>query len=200
MIVYVESNFVLELAFLQEEHESCSAILGLSESGKIRLVLPAFSIGEPYEAWVRRSRQRRKVYEQLISTIREISRSEPYQRSSDEFRDLANLLLISGEKEKHRLDDSLEKILQTAEVIPVGLDIIRNAITFQKSLDLSPQDSIVYASILAHLTTESGELRCFITKNRKDFANPDIEDQLTAHGCKLLTKFVNGLGYIRSQL
>ena len=88
----------------------------------------------------------------------------------------------------------LEKILQNVEIIPIDLDIIRNAITFQKSLDLSPQDSIVYASLLAHLTTESGELRCFITKNCKDFANPDIEDQLTAHGCKLLTKFVNGFG------
>ena len=215
MIVYVESNFVLELAFLQEEHESCSAILGLSESGKIRLVLPAFSIGEPYEAWVRRSKQRRDLHEQLRMAIHELSRSGPYHEASDEFRELTNLLIRSGEEEKHRLDDALEKILQNVEIIPaftrmkrgfagqskdVDLDIIRNAITFQKSLDLSPQDSIVYASLLAHLTTESGELRCFITKNYKDFANPDIEDQLTAHGCKLLTKFVNGLGYIRSQL
>ena len=200
MIVYVESNFVLELAFLQEEHESCSAILGLSESGKIRLVLPAFSIGEPYEAWVRRSKQRRDLHEQLRMAIHELSRSGPYHEASDEFRELTNLLIRSGEEEKHRLDDALEKILQNVEIIPIDLDIIRNAITFQKSLDLSPQDSIVYASLLAHLTTESGELRCFITKNRKDFANPDIEDQLTAHGCKLLTKFVNGLGYIRSQL
>ena len=51
MIVYVESNFVLELAFLQEEHESCLELLSLSESEDICLVLPAFSIGEPYEAW-----------------------------------------------------------------------------------------------------------------------------------------------------
>ena len=194
MIVYVESNFVLELAFLQEEHESCSAILGLSESGKIRLVLPAFSIGEPYEAWVRRSKQRRDLHEQLRMAIHELSRSGPYHEASDEFRELTNLLIRSGEEEKHRLDDALEKILQNVEIIPIDLDIIRNAITFQKSLDLSPQDSIVYASLLAHLTTESGELRCFITKNCKDFANPDIEDQLTAHGCKLLTKFVNGWG------
>jgi hypothetical protein len=29
MIVYVESNFVLELAFLQEEYESCLELLHL---------------------------------------------------------------------------------------------------------------------------------------------------------------------------
>ena len=49
MIVYVESNFVLELAFLQEEYESCLELLHLAESQAMHLVLPAFSVGEPYE-------------------------------------------------------------------------------------------------------------------------------------------------------
>ena len=200
MIVYVESNFVLELAFLQEEHESCLELLSLSESGDICLVLPAFSIGEPYEAWVRRSKQRRDLHEQLITAIRELSRSRPYQGSSDEFQELTNLLRRSGEEEKIRLDDILEIILQTVEVIPIGLSIIRAAITFQKSLELSPQDSIVYASILDHLATASEDHSCFITKNSKDFANPDIENELTAYNCRLLTKFADGLGYVRSRL
>ena len=200
MIVYVESNFVLELAFLQEEHESCLELLSLSESGDICLVLPAFSIGEPYEAWVRRSKQRLELGRQLKIAIDELSRSRPYQGSSDEFQGLTDLLFRSGEEEKLRLDDILERILQTVEVVSIGLSTIRAAITFQKSLDLSPQDSIVYASILDHLTTAPKKLRCFITKNSKDFANPDIETELTKHNCQLLTKFANGLGYVRSQL
>ena len=129
------------------------------------MVLPAFSIGEPYEAWVRRSKQRRDLHERLIMAIHELSRSRPYQGSSDEFQELTNLLRRSGEEEKLRLDDILERILQTVEVIPIGLSTIRATITFQKSLDLSPQDSIVYASILDHLSTASEEFRCFITKN-----------------------------------
>ena len=200
MIVYVESNFVLELAFLREEHENCLELLSLSESGDICLMLPAFSIGEPYEAWVRRSKQRLGLHEQLITAIHELSRSKPYQESSDEFRELTDLLRRSGEKEKLQLDDTLERILQTVEVIPIGLSIIRAAIKFQKSLELSPQDSIVYASILNHLTTASEKPRCFITKNSKDFANPDIENELTAYNCRLLTKFADGLGYVRSRL
>ena len=54
MIVYVESNFILELAFLRTEHESCTALLDSGESHELRLALPAFSIGETYEGWVRR--------------------------------------------------------------------------------------------------------------------------------------------------
>ena len=151
MIVYVESNVVLELAFLQEEYESCLELLRLAESQAMHLVLPAFSIGEPYEVWVRRSKQRRALRDQLRTAIRELSRSRPYQASSHEFQELTNLLLRSGEEEKRRLDEALDKILRIAEVIPIGLSTIRSAIAFQRSRSLAPQDSIVYASILADL-------------------------------------------------
>jgi hypothetical protein len=50
MNIYVETNFVLELAFVQEQVESCGAILGLCEAGRATLVLPAFCIAESYEA------------------------------------------------------------------------------------------------------------------------------------------------------
>ena len=35
MIVYVESNFILEIAHLREEHENCDRILNLSVTGEI---------------------------------------------------------------------------------------------------------------------------------------------------------------------
>lgn len=200
MTIYLESNFVLELAFLQAEHEHCSALLRLSESGDIRLVLPAFSIGEPYETWVRRSKRRREIHEELTTAIRELSRSSPYVRATDHFHELTGLLIRSGEEEKRRLDETLEEILRTVEVIPIGLSIIRAAINYQRELYLSPQDSIVYASVLDHLNSESPEPGCFITTNSRDFANPDIEFELTHRNCRLLTKFADGAGYIRSQL
>lgn len=200
MIVYVESNFVLELALLQEEHESCQALLSLAESQDIHLVLPAFSIGEPYETWVRRSRQRRELRNQLGRTIRELSRSRPYRGASHEFQDLTNLLLRSGEEEKARLDTTLERLLQTADVIPIGLNTIRAATALQKARNLSPQDAIVYASILDHLASASDQPRCFVTKNSRDFGNPDIESELATYACQLLTRFSDGLGYVRSRL
>lgn len=47
MIIYAESNFVLELAFRQEDCDSCEDILKLAEAGKIELLLPAYCLGEP---------------------------------------------------------------------------------------------------------------------------------------------------------
>lgn len=199
MIVYVESNFVLELAYLQEEYESCLALLSLAESQDIHLVLPAFSIGEPYEAWVRRAKQRRELRDQLDKTIRELSRSRPYQGATDEFQELTKVLLRSGEEEKSRLDEILERILRAVEVIPVGLDTIRTATTFQKRRSLSPQDAIVYASVLDHLASAPEGPRCFITRNSRDFLIPDIESELATYACRLLTRFDAGLSYVRSR-
>ena len=199
MIVYIESNFVLELAYLRGEHECCSEFLLLSQAGDIVLALPSFSIGEPYEAWVRRSKKRKRLQRELDEELRELSRSRPYEGSPDEFRELTSLLLKSGEEEKNRLDKTLERVLETAEVIPISPSV-KNAIAFQETLDLSPQDSIIFASILHHLTTTLDEVRCFITKNSKDFENPDIRNELRARNCRFLTNFTDGLSYIHSQL
>ncbi|MDE3001190.1 MAG: hypothetical protein OXU79_19100 [Gemmatimonadota bacterium] len=200
MIVYLESNFVLELAFLQAEHDQCSALLRLAEVGRIRMVLPAFSIGEPYETWVRRTKRRRQIHEDLTTAIRELSRSSPYEAASERFHELIGILIRSGEEEKRRLDETLEGILQTVEVIPVGLNVVSAAISLQEKLNLSPQDSIVYASVLDHPNAESRERCCFITRNSRDFAHPHIEHELSSRDCLLLTKFADGVGYVRRHL
>ncbi|HWX41618.1 MAG TPA: PIN domain-containing protein [Blastocatellia bacterium] len=197
MIVCVESNFILELAFLREEHERCEALIDLAGSGSIDLVLPAFSIGEPYEAWVRRNRQRRDLHAKLISEIRELSRSKPYQESPTRFSELTSFLIDSGDDEKQRLDNAMDKMLGAAQVIPIGRDTVRAAINYQNTLTLSPQDSIVYASIIAHLAQTDRDSAAFVTKNSKDFANPDIKAELASYGCILFSTFARCLSYVR---
>lgn len=199
MIVYVESNFVLELAFLREEHVACANLLTLAESNAVQLVLPAFSVGEPYEAWVRRSRQRSELQNRLNAEIKELSRSEPYRDLSKEFHELTSILVRSNEDEKRRLDESLDRILGVAQVIPIDGSTIQLAIDFQRSRGLKPQDSIVYASVIQYLALNSPGTKCFITTNSKDFVNPDIQSDLAGHNCRLLTRFSDGLGYVRNQ-
>ena len=47
-VVSIETNFVLERAFEQEQSESCSRILELASHSRISLVIPAFSLAEPH--------------------------------------------------------------------------------------------------------------------------------------------------------
>jgi predicted nucleic acid-binding protein len=198
MIVYVESNFVFELALVREEYSHCKALLDLAGEQKIILTLPAYSIGEPYEALIRRSKQRSDFRNRLNVELNELSRSQPYQQACQEMRKLDAFLLDSINEEKRRLDEALNDILDVAQLIPVDGQTIRNAILVQQSHQLSPQDSIVFASIIAHLTNASPQTSLFITKNSGDFVVKPVLADLAKHNCKLLTRFSDGLGFINS--
>lgn len=199
MIVYVETNFVLEIALLRDEHEHCERLMDLARTGRVRLLLPAFSIGEPYESWVRRSRRRSEVNQQLVVELNELSRSKPYVSSTDELQKVSTLLTLSRDEEKTRLDDALTGMLDVVELIPTDAAVARTAIEVQRESGLSPQDSIVYASVLGHLARAGAGQKCFITKNSNDFHTPQIREQLAIHDCRLLTRFGDGVGFIRSR-
>ncbi len=201
MIVCVETNFILELAFLREEHESCLEILGLAKKKQIRLKLPAFSIGESYEAIERAHKGRRELRDKLVSEINEMARSKPRRETSEGFLNLASLLIKSIEEERHNFANSLD-LLNDAEIIPTGVGVVRAAISYQETLKLSPQDSTVYASVIECLSSLSGGDSCFITKDN-DFGKSDIQSELADYNCKVLTgknAFKDGLSYIDSLL
>lgn len=103
MIVYVESNFVFELAFLQEQRRSCTTVL-----------------------------------------------------------DMAG----------------------------------REALELQAERSLGPQDAMVYASVLRHLSATDTEPKCFLNRNSKDFLTRDIQDDLSRHDCRLISSFDDGRAYI----
>ncbi len=79
VIVYVETNFLLELAYLQERCESCDEILAFCQSARVSLVVPAFSIAEARRAWDDRLSERNSFQKQLAMLIRELARSEPFK-------------------------------------------------------------------------------------------------------------------------
>ena len=200
MSIYVESNFVLELALMQEQHESCENILLICEAGNARLVLPAFSIAEPYETLVRRHKSRIQLRNDLTTELKQISRSKPYSNEIEALQNVTVLLIRSVEEEKQRLYQTRDRILNVAEIIPLSAEILISAAKFQTTLALSPQDSIVYASVLHHLNTSEAVKKCFLNRNSKDFDDPDIVQSLENYGCKMLFSFASGYNYIQSHI
>ena len=201
MILYVETNFVMELALRQPEHQACRDLLSLvKQRSDIELALPAFCIGEAYEAGERKWTQRRKLHQNLLTEIGQIQRSEPYRKRSKELRELTGLLVESGEEQKRVLDGLLKELLGVARVLPLNRETFARAVEFQTTRDLKPQDSIVYASVIADLEAHSGETSCFVTRDRNDFfSNQDIQDELDRLACKLLGKFTDAFGYVQSR-
>lgn len=83
MIVYVESNFVVEIALEQEDAAAALDILSEAERHNVTLAIPEFSITEPISTVTTRGRNRQRLSATLNDQVRELSRSIPHQASVD---------------------------------------------------------------------------------------------------------------------
>lgn len=199
MIVLVETNFVLELVFSRDKFASCRALIDMAEKKVIDLLLPAYSMVEPNEAIIRRRKARLKAYDTITSEIREINRSTPFEEAANQLAQLTGLLIQVGESEQDELRKVICQLLNVASLIDLNTGILQQALAFQADLSMSPQDAVVFASVLSVLGQRGGPA-CFITKNTKDFSDPRIEDSLDPYDCKLLFDFENGLNFVQSKL
>ena len=201
MNVYVESNFVLELALLQEQSASCEQLLDLCGSGRAALVIPAYSLAEPYETLIRRRNQRRQIKHDLDDELKQIARTATYADRVDRFEELTALLISSADEGVRRLEEVLTKVIEVAEVISLDATVLTASIRYQQTHDFSPQDAIVYATVISDLERRSpDEQSCFLNRNSKDFDDQVVVDGLQAYRCKLLPRFDSGLSFILSNL
>lgn len=199
MNVYVESNFVLELALRQAQSESCQTLV--AATGQITLVVPAYSLAEPYETITRRRKERAQVKRDVDAALRQLRRTSGYSSDVDELRDLTSVLITSANEERFRLDAVATQLIEVAEVIPLDSRIIAESLKCQKDFDFSPQDALVYASVMSHVTSSSSvESSCFLSRDARDFEDQSVIEELSEWKCRLLTDFDNGLGFVTSQL
>ena len=98
-----------------------------------------------------------------------------------------------------QLNAVLGRLLEIATLIPLDQEVLGNALLAQQNLGLSPQDSIVYASVHSKVVSEN-RLQCFVNKNTRDFLIPEIVEDFDAHNCRLIGKFSDGLNYAKSTL
>ena len=74
MIVYVESNFILEMVLRQREAGSVERILELAENGKIELAFPSFAVESRKVVPPRFQQSLTKSYPPLPSYLASVAR------------------------------------------------------------------------------------------------------------------------------
>jgi len=201
MIVYAESNFIIELAYQQTEHEACEELIKFAECHVVKLVIPAISISEPYESLIRRQKRRNDLVRQLNIELSELSRSRPYAEVAEDSKAYIAPLVASIQVEQAGLDATLERCLNIAEIAPIKADTVRAALALRRDSGLeSPQDALVAAALLEHMRGDPDRDRIFVNRNTKDFLNPDVQEQLGKESCKFFGKFTDSLGYLRNLL
>lgn len=97
------------------------------------------------------------------------------------------------------LEKTLSRLLRVGTSINISADIYNQSIQYQKDYGLTPQDAIIYSSIVADMSQQPKEMtKIFISRNWKDFDQDEIIEELQLFQYKYFSKFSNGLGYIQS--
>ena len=199
MIVYVETNFVLELAYLRPTSDDCQHLLDLARDGRISLVVPAFALIEARMAWQRNVKRRNRLHDDVRKELGELSRSRPLVNIASQSQEFVAALIDTAEQDRRRLESAVQRLLGQATVLPIEPSLVRQAHLAELLYDLSPQDSIVYTTVIDHAVRNEGP-KLFVTQNANDFRVPQIEEELTKHGCKLLFSFDAAKRYVRSEI
>jgi predicted nucleic acid-binding protein len=199
--IYVETNFVLELVFEQEQFKSCEEILLLSEQKPATLIIPAYSLAEPHEKLIRQARNRKALQQSLDREFKQLERTVSYKnRIQNNIREFFNLLVEIDVEETKRFAKYRNRLLSHADIIPLNGNILSEAATYENRYALMPQDALVYASILFHLQQNQPTIACFLNRNSRDFDTPEIKAELNSFNCRMISQFDQGLSFIQSQL
>lgn len=196
MIVVVESNFVLELAFRREEIAAVDRIMGWANRGQIELAVPACALFEPFEALVRRERERNRTLKSFREQMTELGRSAHFPDLKNDSEGFARLLAASVETEADSLDDAIHRILACAHVIPLSGEILKASFSAREQFSFEPQDSVVFASVDGFLDQRGKVDSVFANKNSHDFGVPEVRKYLAGVNCRLLTTFTDAVGVI----
>jgi predicted nucleic acid-binding protein len=197
--VYVESNFVLEIAFEQEQHAACEEIVRLAETERsISLAIPSFCLAEPSFTLKRREDAQKALARQLEGELREFRRTPSFGRDA-EWATVTRDLLLSAQDASRRFESVSHRLIAAARVLPMTAEVVGDGWTLRNALALSSPDALVLASILADPELGRGP-SCFLNKNRKDFDEPTIVGMLREKNCRLMTSFADGLSRVRHAL
>ena len=201
MNVYVESNFVIEIALQQEEASAAEAILRLAEQRQIALGLPAFAVCEPLTTLFRHDEGRVRLLDELDSQLVQLRRSAHHKDLAEQARHIVGALADVGRMDMARLEDILGRLTAVAETLPLDGEVFAGALRYRDGFSFRRvQDAIVYASVISHLGQHPATARGALLLSRdRDFDDPRIEAELNSHGCRWIPRFDHGLRYIQSR-
>lgn len=198
MEVIVESNFLLELAFAQQEVAFCETMLRAAATGEISLSLPVYCLTEVFQTLGSRRQQRidteRIVRQEIQQHLRETG------VVAEDMRQLGNLLqgllVTRTETQTARLFAVTQQLAQVARLLPLTNEVLLAAQSAQQRHSLTPQDALVLASLLVDNGAVGGD-RVFVSRNESDFNKPELLAELRERNCGYLSSFRAAVGRLR---
>ncbi len=127
--------------------------------------------------------------------LKRIARTAMHEEKLSRFDEIMKILMGSIEEDDSSLDRICLRLLQVADVIPLDATVLEMSKQHRCKHDLSPQEAIVYASVLLDLDKRRSPQNFFISRDR-DFAGRDMVEELNGYNCTLISNFNQAGGII----
>ena len=191
MNVFVESNFLLEIAFQQENHVACERIVAGAKAGRYALQVPQYALTEVFQTLHRRGTERADYQRYFQREIEQHRREAETDATEIDLlvRLLNDLLTTRTATQASRLFALTQQMAAEAPGPPLTAAVLAEAPTLQMAHGLAAQDALVYASVLAGLRQRPSGPKLFVTRNNSDFEKPAIVEELQRYECRLLANF-----------
>ncbi len=201
MKVYVETNWLLDLALEQERIRASSFVVKLAKDKKVHLFLPEISLVEADQKIVRRRLQRETLIENLRQEGRELIRSRDarYQLQAAVIdQDIFQLRDISDFERQH-FNATVRDISKFLTWLHLDDDSLQKSFDFEEHYDLNRLDALVYAVIRADAASDLASEKCFIDYDG-DFKEPELKRDMTGIGITLLSSPESVVGFLRNKV
>lgn len=190
MTVYVESNFVLEIALGQREAAWAESILGFAAERGISLATPSIAMFEPLCTVRNRGDRRKNLMNRINEELVQLKRSQPHEQDIRELEPMAGLFTAIEEREKNRLHMTIQRMFEIATIIQVDRNTYREALDYVRDYGFSKtHDAIICASILGHLRQSDSAGGHYFATRDSDFFDPDIASMFGRLGCIVVPQF-----------
>jgi len=201
VIAYVESNFILEIALQEAEGIEAEAILRLAEAGDIELKMPDVSLREPFSTITRRRNERQVLAGSLHQEVRRFARSTLRESIETAIQPAIASLLAVFDQQLALLDGTLTRMLRLGPLVSTDAAVYEESVRYRQAHGLRSEDALIYAAVMKDLRARAQSDTCvFLNRNAKDFASPDIAVELQSHNCRFISRFPDGLRFLRSAL
>ncbi|HEU4410649.1 MAG TPA: hypothetical protein VFS43_35670 [Polyangiaceae bacterium] len=198
MRVYVETNFLLELVFEQEQLGDCELVLAWAERGSLDLRAPAYSLFEASEAVRLRVKKRQEFQRDFRDHLRQIKRQGPF--ANDPSADgVESLLRRSTQSLEQRLNACLGRLKGAAQsLVRLDADDVAEARLLADECKLKSPDALVLASVLGDLQ-RNPSTAAFVTRDNKGFDTQPVRSRLASRQCSLFGSFHDLANHLRHE-
>lgn len=183
--VYIETNFILNLALRQEESIYSNRIVKLAAIGEICLILPSYCVMESYEALIKRHASRVNLAKNINKTLGDMGRSSFNRKIYETHKSLLTEIPSSISAEITKLDKILKKLLAISVLIPINPRTHKDGVLYRKRLNIRHEpDAFVLGSIKHDIETNRQRGRkIFVTTDSKFIQEPKVRRLLANLRC-----------------